>query len=654
MRVGVCWYPEQWPRERWADDVALMADVGLQVVRIGEFAWRRMEPARGKFDWEWLDAAVELLAAQGIEVVLGTPSATPPVWLMRERPEILSVGADGRRRAWGSRRHTCPTTTAYRDEANRITAAMVQRYGQHLSVTAWQVDNEPGNHDSARCWCDACQAAFTGWLRARHNDDINSLNLAWGSVFWSQTYDDFDDVRLPVPTMTGHNPGLLLEHLRFASEQVLEGLRQQLEIIKSGAPGRETFTNLYLGDVDVDGGAVGALHGIGAVDSYPHGVRDNEDVGFLLDLTRGNALGPGQGREQRGGRGWVVEQQPGPINWTTHNAAVGPGQVRLWGWQAALHGIDTLLMFRWRAARAGQEQYHTGLLRHDGTPDQGLAETRRLIAEMYALDSPLERGPARIAVLHDYQDAWAVDLDPHVEGLRHRDLVIAAHAGARRTGQDVDVLPKHADFSGYDVILAPALHLANDDVIDRLMAAAESGTTVLFGVRSLVKDNHNAWIQEPMPSRVATALGVRVLEWGNAETWPRGQGAPAEFTMVTPDGMVEKNAAIEAGPWAEVFGPLDGADALPSNVEVLARWSGHDHRRGMPAVVRRARLVLLGASSSNAWEVVVAAVLGVPAGMQPPHVERFAHEGRPISLDHREITSAGLPDVTSEENERAV
>ena len=609
MRLGVCWYPEQWPESTWVPDLQLMARTGLEVVRIGEFAWSRMEPRRDAWDLDWLARAVDAAADAGLDVVLGTPTATPPVWLMHEHPEILSVGPDGVRRAYGSRRHTCPTSARYRDEARRVVTAMRDRFGDHPAVVAWQVDNEPGNHDSARCWCDECQSAFTAWLRVRFDDDVDALNAAWGTAFWSMTYPTFEDVRLPVPTMTVHNPALRLAHLEFASHQVVDGLREQRDLLVG--TGRPTFTNLYLGDVDVHGGDIARLHGMGAIDSYPHGVSGPDEVAFLLDLTVGSAapvhesagtgiadvgasstVGRGTALEAktiRDTRSWVVEQQPGPVNWTGTNHAVPPGQVRAWGRQAAAHGIDTLLFFRWRAARFGQEQYHTGLLRHDGTPDQGLAEARALFEDL-AADPPPPYVPT-VAVLHDHRDAWAVDLDPHVDGLTHRQLVVAAHTAARRHGRHVAVVQPDADLSLYDTILAPALHLATDHRVADLLFAAHHGTEVVVGVRSLTKDRHDAWVDVPAPAGLTDHVGMRVATWGNA---------------AEPDGTAPTvragDRAVACGTWAETFEATD--DATDAEVEVLATWEG-TWRDGTPAAVRRGGVTLFGASSVDAWEVLL-------------------------------------------------
>lgn len=641
MRLGVCYYPEQWPRTRWPVDAAMMVETGLEVVRIGEFAWSVTEPERDRFAWEWLDEAISCLADAGLEVVLGTPTATPPVWLLRERPEVLSVGPDGRRRAYGSRRHTCPTSPAYREEARRITTALADRYGAHPAVTAWQLDNEPGNHDSTRCWCDACQDAFTRWLADRFAGDIDAMNEAWGTTFWSQTYRDLDDVRLPVPTMTGHNPALLLAHLRFASAQVVEGLREQRDIVTARAPNAAVLTNLYIGTLDVSGQAVGRLHGLGAMDSYPHGVRGPEEVAFLLDHTRGTALQPTEGCAARGGRGWVVEQQPGGINWTPTNPHVPPGQVRLWGWQAALHGIDTLLFFRWRAARAGQEQYHTGLLRHDGTPDQGLAEARRLAAELAAAPAELLHRPeARVALLHDDEDGWALGIDPHREGLTHRDLVLAAHVGARRLGLDVDVVPPDVDLAGYSLVLAPALHLATGARVAALLAAADAGAEVVVGVRSLVKDVEDAWVQEPAPAGLVARVGARVDTWGSTDVWPEGADDPLRVRFGDDE--------VAAGAWAETFvtvqdEPLGGdEEGNGGPPEVLARFVA-GQRDGAPAAVRRDRVTLLGASSPEAWTSLLASLTGLTPSH--PSVEAFVRGGAPVTIDHRTLEVRGVPDL---------
>jgi len=194
IQLGTAYYPEQSPRERWAEDARLMADAGLSLVRLGEFAWAELEPEAGRFDFGWLDEALDLFAEHGLELVLSTPTATPPAWLVREHPDILPLAADGRRIGFGNRRHYCPNAPALHAATDRIVSALGTHFGPDARVCAWQIDNEFGG----RCYCDHCRAAFRLWLRSKYGT-IDSLNDSWGTAFWSQRYDSFDDVGLPAP-----------------------------------------------------------------------------------------------------------------------------------------------------------------------------------------------------------------------------------------------------------------------------------------------------------------------------------------------------------------------------------------------------------------------------------------------------------------------
>ena len=556
MRIGVCYYPEQWPEEQWSRDAAMMTGAGIAVVRIGEFAWAAYEPSRDNFQWEWLDRAIATLADAGLEIVLGTPSATPPIWLAEELPEIMAEDVAGRRRPYGTRRHTCPTSAAYRSEVHRVVTLLAERYAGNSAVTAWQIDNEPGNHDSARCWCEECEAGFVEWLQDRY-ETIDDLNRAWGTIFWSQVYPRFESVRLPRPAPTSHSPSLLLAHQRFVSRQVVSGLEEQAEAIRAVKPDVDLMTNWYAGDTFVDYQAVARIGGIGAIDSYPHGVADPNEVRFWHDLARG-AGGTG--------RGWIMEQQPGPINWTPTNPPVAPGEVAQWLSDAARDGIKTTLLFRWRAALAGQETYHSGLLTHSGDATAGLEEVATFV-------SPEPVGSAATALIYSYADAWLFAIEPHLEGLTHRQLVVTAHAAARRTGP-VDVIGWEDALEPYSTVIVPAALIATPQRASMLLEAAAAGATVIVGPRSFTRTPDATALAQSVPLHVADAIGIRVHE---------GRSLP------TPSAL---ESGATAGPWQDVFVVESGMmlDRTVQREPVIA-VTGHG----------AGRVVMMGASSHDAW-----------------------------------------------------
>lgn len=495
--LGTCYYPEHWPEEIWAEDAGRMAEAGLTWVRIGEFAWSRLEAVPGEYTFDWLDRAIETLGAAGLKVVLGTPTATPPRWVVDKHPDMLAVDAEGRPRGFGSRRHYCFSHAGYQAECARIVTALAERYGRNPYVAAWQTDNEYGCHDTTISYSDAARAAFRGWLRARYrgdgNDgDIGALNAAWGNVFWSMEYDDFDQIELPNLTVTEPNPAHALAFRRFASDQVVAFNRLQVEIIRahSDAP----ITHNYMGRItDFDHFKVGEDLDFASWDSYPLGFLEDR-VGADADHQRRFAR---QGdpdfqafhhdlyRAVGKGRWWVMEQQPGPVNWAPSNPAPAPGMVRLWSWEAFAHGAEAVCYFRWRQAPFAQEQMHSGLLRIDSADAPGLDEARKVATEIaHAPDVSTAQAPVALIFDYDADAAWSVQ--PHGAGLSYFGLVFDTYKALRRLGLSVDILPPDtSDFSGYNVIAAPGLMHMPDPL---KVALTRAEAQVVLGPRSGARD----------------------------------------------------------------------------------------------------------------------------------------------------------------------
>ena len=433
--LGTCYYPEHWPEAQWAEDAARMAQIGLTWVRIGEFAWSRMEPTPGTYDWGWLDRAVDTLVAHGLKVVLGTPTATPPRWMLDRHPDMLALDAQGHTRGFGSRRHYCFSHAGYRAESARITTELAKRYGH--KVSAWQTDNEYGCHDTTVSYSDAALHAFRDWLAQKYQSP-DALNRAWGNVFWSMEYTDFADIGLPNQTVTEANPAHVMDFRRFSSDQVVSFNRVQTDIIRRHSPA--PISHNYMGAVvDFDHFATGADLDIATWDSYPLGFLsdriaatadhklsyarqgDPDFQAFHHDLYR--AVGAMRsGRSASGGRWWIMEQQPGPVNWAPYNPDPLPGMARLWAWEAFAHGAEAVCYFRWRQAPFAQEQMHAGMLRPDSEPAptyHAAAEVARELAEM----PDVETTAAPIALIFDYASAWAWATQPHGRGFDYFNVV---------------------------------------------------------------------------------------------------------------------------------------------------------------------------------------------------------------------------------------
>ncbi|MCP1170521.1 beta-galactosidase [Limimaricola litoreus] len=499
--LGCCYYPEHWPRSLWAEDARRMAETGLTWVRIGEFAWERLEPAPGDLRFDWLDEAIWTLGEAGLRVVLGTPTATPPRWMLERHPDMLAVDAEGRTRKFGSRRHYCFSHEGYAAESDRIVTLLAERYGRNEHVAAWQTDNEYGCHDTTISYSDAARLAFRRWLEERHGD-IDALNAAWGNVFWSMAYRDFDEIDLPNLTVTEPNPAHALAFRRFSSAQVVAFNRRQVGIIRarSSAP----ITHNYMGRItDFDHFAVGADLDFASWDSYPLGFLEDR-AGASAQVQRDFAR---QGepdfqafhhdlyRAVGRGRMWVMEQQPGPVNWAPHNPAPRPGMVRLWSWEAFAHGADCVSYFRWRQAPFAQEQLHSGLLRPDSQPAPGLEEAAQVAREI-AQAPDVSPARAEVAIVFDYDAdaAWAVQ--PHGAGLSYFGLVLDLYKAMRGLGLSIDILPATTrDFTGYRLIAAPGLmHMAED----LKSALAGLDAEVLIGPRSGARDGEFS-IPVPLP-----------------------------------------------------------------------------------------------------------------------------------------------------------
>ncbi len=558
MRIGVAYYPEHWPQDRWPEDARLMREAGIDVVRVGEFAWSRLEPRRGQYDMDWLAAAMDVLAGQGLEVILCTPTATPPTWLFDRHPTMFPEDREGKRWYMGSRRHACLNNRPYRRYVRRIVREMAKTLGNRPEVCAWQIDNEIGCHGSGRCYCDDCEQAFREWLKRRYGT-IERLNRLWGTAFWSQEFNDWHYIPAPRRTPAGVHPSLALDYERFTSATYRDFFNEQRELIEeySGADRPITTNCMGLNTDQVNQFAFAASHDVAAYDNYPATPKWLDAVALGLDLTRSAKAAPY----------WILEQQAGPTLLSAPAGLPEPGQLRLWSWQSAAHGAELIAYFRWRTCAAGQEMHWYGMLDADGTRGRRFEELTETIAELKKT-APAWEGhlpDARVALVLDYDSMWALRGDAMAADLAYNDQVATWYGLLRRRGLAVDIVPPERQVEErYGVLVVPVPLVSRPQVAKRWKAFVERGGRLLAAAPAGYRTEHNTWVAEKPPAAYADLLGVRVPEH---DVFSTGGANTVELSGET----------FEVGCYCGLI--------EPAGVEVLGTY-GQRFYAGSPAVTR--------------------------------------------------------------------
>ena len=501
LLLGAAWYPEQWPESRWEEDLRLMEAANIKVVRVAEFAWSTMEPAKGNYNFDWLERAVALAAKHHIVTVLGTPTATPPAWLTKKYPEVLRVEETGLRVTHGNRAHASVSSPFYRQLCRVIVEQMVKRFAHNPNVVGWQIDNEYGyaliSHD------DGTKLQFQNWLKDKYKT-LDNLNARWTTAYWSEAYDNWDEIPIPV---AGHNPGLMLEWKRFVTYEWDEYARNQIDLIRQLADPRQFITTNFMGFFDgYDHYVLSAPLTFASWDDYVGtGHVDPDFNGMAHDLTRGFK------RENF----WIMETQPGAVNWSPLNNFLNKGEVRAMAWQAIGHGADTVSYWQWRSALNGQEQYHGTLVGPDGTPVP-LYEEAGQIGRDFAKAESAFRGTtvvSQVALLNSYDSRWAIQFQKHNQKYDYVDVLKSYYHALRQLSQSVDVISPYAPLANYKLVVAPDLNVIPKDLADNLLDYARNGGHLVLGPRSGMKDESNTLLPQRQPGYLADALGGRVEQY---------------------------------------------------------------------------------------------------------------------------------------------
>jgi len=511
MGFGVDYYPEHWPEDRWEHDARLMKDMGLDVVRIAEFSWHKMQPAPDRFEFDWIEKVLEILGRYAIKAVLGTPTAAPPAWLIEAHPEILPVDSHGLVRSFGGRHHDCQSNRQYRNAIATIVGALADRFGTDSRIIGWQVDNELGNSHEDFCHCESCRRAFHAWLERRY-ETVDHLNIEWGTGFWSQTYDHFGQIPTPRVSPNAHNPALLLDWKRFHSDLVVEFQSFQIRILRDRI--RDQFiTHNFMAFFDVpDYFDLATELDFVSHDQYPTGYWESPpgpppgQLAAALDMAAGF----------KGRPFWVMEQQAGPTGWQIMGRTPERGQLALWALQSIAHGADTIVFFRWRTCTVGTEQYWHGVLPHNGVPGRRFDELSAFISTISPLMERFEGtlNGAEVGILQSYEQNWAMEIQPHHPDLDYNRVSLDFYEAFFRRNIPVTYLSADMDFESCKLVVAPLLYLDIPGLAERLKTYVRSGGHVVLTARTGVKTyNNGCQTDNPLPGPYVDMLGLEILDY---------------------------------------------------------------------------------------------------------------------------------------------
>ncbi len=499
LHLGAAYYPEHWPEERWPEDVRLMKDANLTVVRMGEFAWSTFEPSEGEFHFDWMDRAIALLSQSGIASVMGTPTAAPPAWLTQKYPDTLAVDEFGRRAQHGNRCHYCVTSPEYHTSVKQIVTAMAEHYGPNPEIIGWQLDNEYGR----MCYCDRCRKLFQEFLAEKYGS-LDALNEHWSASYWSQTYSAWEQIPIPIGA---HNPGLMLEWKRFFTECYVKFQKIQLDVLRPHLQPEVWVTHNFMGWFDgFDHYRMNAELDMASWDWYVGtGHHDYLSSGAVHDLTRGF----------KRKNFWVMETQPGSVNWSTVNNMLDKGEARTMAWHAVAHGADAILYWQWRSALGGQEQYHGSLIDASGQPRPFYEEVQHLGKDFQKVGSLFQntKPASQVALLYDYDSRWSIQWQRHHSDFDYVSHFLHYYKPFAARNIPMDVIQADTPLDGYRIVIAPALLMLNQKRVDQLTTFVKRGGKLVLTARTGMKDDYNALLPSRQPGPLAQLAGVEVEEY---------------------------------------------------------------------------------------------------------------------------------------------
>ena len=559
--------PEQWDETVWDADYRAFDLARIDLLTVGVFTWALTQPAEDVYDFSTIERILDRARAEGRNVCLATGTAAVPPWLARQHPDVCRTDFEGRRHVFGVRHNACASSPTYRRLAAEVAGRLAERFANHPAIVAWHINNEYGG----LCYCELCAREFRAWLRERYGS-LDRLNAAWNTTFWSHRFGDWDEI-VPPNMLSEHwrGPnhtafqGITLDYHRFNTDNILRTYREEKDAIRvhSDLPATTNMMAIYR---HLDYHRWAPHLDFASWDNYPTDGSPVSRMALSHSLMRG--LKDGQPF-------WLMEQTPTMTATRDFNPVKRPGIMRLWSWQAIAHGSDSVLFFQMRHSKGASEKYHGAILNHAGRTDtRSFLEVAALGEELERVGDRLQdsRTPARVALLFDWDSWWALEIsDGYSRAVGYEKQVVSYYEALWQAGAIVDVVPVTADFSGYDVVVAPLLHMLKGDTAERLEDVARRGGTVLTTVMSgRVDEDDNAFLMD-VPGPLGALLGVRVDE---TDSLPSDVSQPV---VLSASGSPELTATA-----THLFDVV-----LPQGAEAVATYT-EDFYAGTPAVTRNA------------------------------------------------------------------
>ena len=548
---GADYNPEQWLHDKsvWDADMALMKQANCNEMNIGIFSWAKLEPREGEYDFSFLDEIIEKISANGGKVILATPSGARPRWLAEKYPEVLRVGYDGVRDHFRARHNHCYTSPVYREKVQQINRKLAERYGNHPAVVAWHISNEYGGE----CRCPLCQDAFRDFLRKKYNNDIQQLNLAWWTTFWSKTYDSFDQIEAPGQyTETGIH-GLNLDWRRFVTHQTKDFIQAECVPIRELSPNLPVTINMMFEFYDLNYHEIAEAIDIASWDSYPE--WHNGDNALIAQKT---AFWHDMYRSLKKRPFLLMESTPSLVNWKPYNKPKKPGMDVLSSLQAVAHGSDSVQYFQWRKSRGASEKFHGAVVGHDGTADtrvfRSVQKTGQILRQIDEICGTVTK--SKVAILFDWENMWALDdCQGYANvGKQYMQTCYAYHRVFWEKGIDCDIVSPKADLSGYALAVAPMLYMTDGETITNLKQYVHNGG-VLYATYMLgtVNETDLCWLGGIPADSLKDVFGIVAEEIDTLYPHERQHAAldGKEYTLVDYCEVIHPKGATVLAEYAD-------------------------------------------------------------------------------------------------------